>query len=1364
MAPQLMFVMTFLAAFAAQLFAATPRCDLAVPAEGAINCLDPHLWNGQTITLPGNVTRIGGEGLALCASIESSKFSSDIVYVIDNSTSMEAWGYWVSSAGDTSFFTPGCSQNVSKLGDPLLRPRHLAGHTGADSIGFDTVQQIVSKERPNCTEANDVYSWRAEAVRQALLSQAAFDPTSSAGVIQFSGVIRQALEMRPLSDANRQVLLDSTGLLPVISGTKWAPPLKEAIDWMAKFRTTHSQAIILVSDGEPSDANQYRALVGGDDTPPIYAVYLGQSEDKTPELDFVTSVTGGEKFVVPPDQPDSLQGVINAIVASVSRRIGVSQAVVENLSNGQVSVTKSVRRDSLSDRLILDSVVALQSGPNYVRIASTIGSGAALKPETTLVVLDVSGPEAPMGETPIGTSPFLSQCFEPTRLSLLDGGWKEVPFLSEGETQVGVLLQPSGTNPDLPLRVRTSSGMGDSEQVDLGNKDAIPPDGWGRKVPLAIARLTPAVPGNNGFEVRSGLDTLRADWCHPRDGRDCAEASLEVRALRAAQLRWVPSSLPSYAGTFGLEANLPGQKTKTVSVTISRHGVPLATVTLAKQKDSLYQVSVPFLQGPRRPTGDTLWLSEPSATTPDSLVATLVWSLDNSLLSDTALVIRNLPRIQVEWTGVGQMVQVTLDGGIPDSRKELPVRLSVGTRTLGVSLDSTGRALLSMTTLVAGGPEGLATVRGSYVDPIFGDTLSDSTQVPVPSTFLRYSVASSLGPVGILGLEASLPGVPGSSVLVTLWRRDRSLGNVRLNRMPDSTFSGAFYFRQGPLRPGADTVWIAQPNSLVPDSIGAFLVYAPSGDTLRDTALVIRPPMSLVLQPGMGSTVSLQLTGGETDLRGQRVAQVSATRSLPVALDEFGTGNIDLLEELASIGGEQFLVQGWFIDPVYGDTARDSLVIPVPRRSLSIVSPVVSGPRGHVEVRLVDPWSSGLTRTILVAHGRDTVRLVLQRNPGGDFSGEVPFSQAMSTSGDTLRLGRPLAGIDSLFAVLPVDRALPALSAGAIVQRPPLRLVLAADPAAPQNILIKLDGGNADARGEATVLLTGPGLLPSTQLTQLAELSWQGARDLLELLPESLHPVLIEGRFIDPIYGDTAKSLLEVVSPWFPGTISVNPAKADPRAGDSVTIRVTDRDVDPLRPGTLVVTVGNTRLELRETGKNTGEYRLRVPAETVDPQWGRRSPRAPWLVTLTYQDPDHAEDLVRTNLELEFDVPPAEVDPHEPLRKVESSSSSPKPVFRLVKPDSRGKFPQGDQGAMVRIWEPTDVSIYLYDNIGIAIGHWEGVLYPKDAETSADYLLAWNGRDEIGIPVTPGVYLLRAVLIAQDGSLLANKVFRIGRK
>lgn len=1333
-------------------------------------CIDPRALKGQTIKLPSNVTRIGQDGLALCTPTYVQTMSADIVYIIDNSTSMSSGAFWVNPTdNDTTWFMDNCSGPADTSAGRWvhLRLRHYGGTSGADSLGIDSLYEFYGATRAasgtsRCQESNEPYTMRFQSVRVALDYQAHFDPASSAGVIYFNGAVRQRFPMRTLGPVPLKGLLDSVGLYPEATSTLWAPPFDTARKWLSQVSSGRNKVIILVSDGEPTDDDRYPRLLDTTGATPIYGIYLGGANEATPELDRVTRDTKGRKFVVPPDRPDSLEGVIKSIVASVTRKDAPTATTITNVSNGQTSKALTITTDTLDTwALHLDSIVALAPGANYIMSISSWKSTTGVQIDTSVFILDVSGPASPLGETPLTGVPLSSKCYEGTTLQFVDNSWKTITSVSEGGGPVGVELTPSG-QASFPMTLTITSGAGDRESTSVRQRDSVTYASWGTRMPLTVARLTTVATGNQTLEVRSGYDTLRSAWCHPRDGRDCAEAMLPVIAIRQAYVKWIPGSLPGSKGAFVLEAVLPGQTGSSTKADISRHGVKIATATLVRVQDSLFRDTIPFLQGPRRPGGDTLWLNAPSAVLPDSLVATLVWGLDKSILADTALIIRPTLSLSLKGDGVSDVITISMTGAQPDAQGKWPVQLWASTRTQTANLDSSLKGSADVTLLAATG-KGQTWIKGRFIDPVYGDTAIDSVLVPAPSSYVKFTPNTMDGPVGTFAITAEVPGALGSTLDVVIWRRGSGLGTVKLVRQADSSFAGTVAFRQGPVRPLGDTLWMYQPPHGVPDTLVA-TAKDPSGETLSDMALVTRPVMRLVATSDGGTVVSLDLLGGFPDARGSRTGSIKVASTSPVTFDAAGKAQVQLLPELSKASGSNVVVWAWYVDPIYGDTAVASVSIAVPTRSIRFVEKVVDGPRGVLSIELIDPWAAGDTRDVVIVHGSDSVLVRLTRNATGAFVGTPAFTQKETAFGDTLTLGRPKAGNDSVMVVLPVLDALPQLTDRAMIRRPPLSLVLVARADQPQNIQMTLKGGNADAQGKAIVTLTGPVAIPNTSLVSTGDLSWNGLRQLDTILPESPDSVGIYGTFVDPLYGDTAWAFLKVKSPWFPATITVAPEKADPREKDTVLIRVLDKDAHPATVDTVRVTVGKVTLKLVETGKNTGEYVLRVTADVVDPDWTKHLARNDWKVDLVYADPDHPLDVASTSLVLEYQVPPPEVRAVETIQPALTHWILDKPHLEVIMPNSEGHFPPGSQGAELKIWEHTRTLAFVYDKIGTFVASWEGSLDTKNPEVAAKYLIKWDGCDKDGRPTAPGIYLLRVVMIADDGTTLGNVVFTLGRK
>ena len=1164
------------------------RCELTMQSSASkTSCIDPASLNGQTVTVPENVTRIGRDGLALCALSHTSSQASDIAYVIDNSNSMDAWGFWVNpSTGDTSFYIPNCSKSVSGT-NVAFRKRHI-GASGVDS-SWDTLVKISSTKIPssvnsdNCKEANDPYSMRAEVVRVAMKYQMSLDSNSQAGMVEFSSKVQQRSPLRTLQGSGLMRLLDSTGLYDAGSGTLWTPPMNTALGWLSASKNS-VKAIIIVSDGEPTDGSDYRRLLRSTpDLPKIYGIYLGSGVTKVAEMDSLTNISGGKYWIVPPSRPDSLQSVIRSIVGNVMSTETPGTTVLTNLTNGQKSTALTITpgQDSVF-HLKLDSVVALDTGKNSVRLVSswTDDQGKA-RSDTSAFVLNVSGAAATASGAIKGDTLFATACTDASSLAFLSTStWKAIDTVSEGEGAFALeLVTPDSLSFPTYVSVAERSG-GDQESMSLTAAKAVASvtGAWVNQLMLAVPRPWSHKSGDGIVQAANGIDTIVGSWCYPRDARDCAEDILVVRALKSPYVQWVPRQVTGPSGSLVLEALLPGQVGATVDAIIYRAGKAIGSVTLRKVSDSLFRDTVNFRQGGLATGGDSLWIANPTAL--DSLVAKVVWSPADSALYDTARIVRTAPVLDLTKYG-------------PDS---LALALSAAAQA-----DAKGRRIVSL-------------------------------------------------------------------------------------------------------------------------SVGA----------------------------------------------------VSAS----TVLQNSRSGNAAMLSLLASADAGTVWVHGLFVDPVFGDTARDSVLVPVLERTLQFVKASVTGPRGLLQLQATDPYTSGTTLSVKLIHGANAVTMLLSRDSSGGFSGSVPFTQARLASGDTLALGAPtvVGRDDSVVAVLAAAQARAALSDTARIIRPALSLVFSVDASAPQDVRMELVGGTPDAKGGAFVSFVKP-LAVSANLSSASWLTWSGTTNLKDQLPESLDSVLTTGFFVDPLYGDTARAQIRIASPWYPGSISVSPDTADPRRGDSVTIVVRDHDPDSTKVDTVRVTSGARSWTLSETGRATGEYRLRLAASDLAPDWTAHAPRQAWNVTVRYQDPLHAQDVTEDVLALSFEVPPVQVAVHNPLVERPTTaqpgtmerSNGATGLVLVAQSDTvfhDGGVSIGDepavQGIAIRTWEPTQFSVYIYDQLGVAVNSWAGQVLSSDASKGALYLLRWDGRDKVGAAAGVGVYLVRVVRYAADGRYLGNDILRIG--
>ncbi|MEN9353194.1 MAG: hypothetical protein RL318_519 [Fibrobacterota bacterium] len=1361
------------------------RCDLSMQksTEGGI-CLDPANLNGKTVTVPSNVTRIGKNGLALCAQKSSSNLATDIQYVIDNSNSMTSKVFWVDPktvgtvTPDTSWFIYNCMAAV-KGTKVALRKRHFGGTAGYQSSGWDTLIQVPStSEKPSltdngaCLEANDPYSVRASVVQTAIQYQASLDSSAHAGMIQFNTGVTQNAKMRALNGAGYLRLLDSVGLYAGDGGTNWYTSLLEASNNL-KASPNSQKAIIMVSDGEPqTDVSKYKTLVATEGFPKVFGIYFGTAAS-IPEMDYLTQTTGGKYWIVPPDRPDSMETVIRAIVGSVMSVSTPATTKLTNLTNSQTSTAVGITQNADSTfSLALDSVIALGSGKNSLRLVSswTDESGVA-RSDTSRFTLDVSGAAATKPAlTPVPGDPvFATTCGNASSLQFLDPENGVVPWLAEAMGGFSLQLVPSTTD----ALVKNSITVKEWRKSDLEKVTTLTKQAGNEYLASAVLSVPRPWANTAGrVDVVDGLDTLQASWCYPRDARDCAEDTIQVQAFSSPWVKWEVESATGPKVALGAKAFLPGTPAATsVTAVYSLRGRVLVKRTMRKGADSLYHDTLKIRQGGTAVGPDSIWISKPTLI--DSIVVSVTWTLKDTTLADTARILRPALVLDLQNMGDDSAAIGLSKGAQPNAAGLWPIKFLVGSRTSTVNLDSTiGTA--GVVGLLGGSAGPTTTLRALFVDPVYGDSAWDSITVPVPVQSLNFVKNTATGPRGSFDLVATVPWESASKIKVFVVHGEDSSA-VWLTRSANGTYLGSVAFVQSRLA-GVDSVAIGLPTAAGgSDSIKAVLPSDGVHEVLADQARILRPELSLsIARLGRDSITVVLSAGAQPDLKKQWPVRVLVDEESQAVALGARTQGVSVNALLAKSLKNPSWVVVRFIDPLYGDTVTDSIEVPVPQRSLAFTTNSVSGPRGELKLVGYDPWVSGSKLRVFLEHGGDTLAVDLMRTVAGDFSAVLPFSQARIAGTDTLAFGPPslLGGTDSVQAFLPGDGVHPSVRDTAFLLRPPFSLTMKVDSSNAQKVHLGLVGATPDFRGKASVTIAKP-VESIVSMEGAGKLKWTGQTSFADL-PESLDSVTVTGFHVDPLYGDTAWGVLRIAAPWFPGSLVASPDNLDPRNKDSLEIVVKDRDADTGSIGSVQVSNGVVSWTLVETGKSTGKYAIRLSARDLDSSWAHRAPRKPWKVILKYQDPLHEMDVAFDTVTFAFTVPLPLVTVRSPFAKV---PEGPAPAGTLERSNgSQGLAMQAledtvihagelvPQSIAVRLWETANVGIYVYDQIGVSVNSWHGEVVPKDADGGSLTLIRWDGRDPSGRPAVAGVYVVRVVVYKPDGGLISNDIVRIGLK
>lgn len=536
------------------------RCDLV-----ARRCLDFADKTSASVTMPASTTRIPTDGMILCNIPGSTPRPTDIVYIVDQSTSMKPTAIHVSGKDTTGWY--GCNGDARRF-------------TCTGSVAFHDamVCQIPSSTAistilsADCKEAGDTYSARAAAVYASIRSQAASAPGTYAATINFNrGVSATQASMTRLDAAGVDRLL-TTVPLNTGSYTNYEAPLEWARillnggsnlarGTMIPASSSAGKAVILISDGHPNDGDWQNAL-GAVDTvtmaasmfpgaanaaayegkwtgsspsvPPVYGIYLGNDASSATVLRTISERTGGSFHLIPPSQPDSLSRVIEGILADLITPAVPTTFSVTNVSNGTTSNALEHTLDQKLGgyRVVLDSLLPLESGSNrlVLRTKATFEGVSVTLLDT--IVVNVSGTGTAAQDARGMGDALASRCFPATTLSVSPDA-SGLPYAEASRSDANLattLATVPGNYGSLPVSF-TTKGHADREGISI----VVPPTA----IDTASGRFTgmvawsallggAAAPGDGAVQSGYGWDTAIARFQMPRDKRDTASARIAL--------------------------------------------------------------------------------------------------------------------------------------------------------------------------------------------------------------------------------------------------------------------------------------------------------------------------------------------------------------------------------------------------------------------------------------------------------------------------------------------------------------------------------------------------------------------------------------------------------------------------------------------------------------------------------------------------------------------------------------------------------------------------------------------------------------------------------------------------------------------
>ncbi len=531
---------------------AQQRCDI-VSADTTVvgvikpqlKCLDPKTLNGTTKVIPANTTRIDNDGLALCPGSGGGTGNANIVYVYDNSGSMNATHAFINGTDTTFYFnangcTPAGTSGIFKI-------------QAWNAAGTATVERTITKLIGNAgcrSPSGDPYNARGRAFRQGLTTQATTAPFSAAGIMSFADS----------TVSNMSTLGGVPGLLPLNvpanvtaiqakiysvagGGTPYTPALDSAKRWLNTQLTAGNpkKAIIFLSDGEPNDTT-YTALI--DSTmPPIYGIYLHNDTAGGSKLASLSSRTSGIFYVVPPNDPDSLTKIVAKILGIVNLLFIPDSMVVTNTTNTFTSFSSALTAQNgvAGWKVTLANPVALSpNSNNNITIYTALheSSTGIIRRDTSKFILSTTGPVV-SGTTLITGTTLATHCYPKTTLQWLTAAGIRPSFFTNADSlNVRLTLGVS----DSGLASPTASPLSTRRTTDLETASlprTVKGDTFSVFTSLVDMRVRALATAGNVQLEPLATDSIIAKWVHPFDPQDKANDTMAIRPEASGTLVFI---------------------------------------------------------------------------------------------------------------------------------------------------------------------------------------------------------------------------------------------------------------------------------------------------------------------------------------------------------------------------------------------------------------------------------------------------------------------------------------------------------------------------------------------------------------------------------------------------------------------------------------------------------------------------------------------------------------------------------------------------------------------------------------------------------------------------------------------------------
>lgn len=625
------------------------RCDLlSGPVVDTTRCIDIGSLDGTTLRVPAATTRISSKGLVLCGAKESKPEGTDIVYIIDQSGSM--WNKYILPLDtDTIGFYECNGAAFSSTTIAVFRGNNVTVIPRSDSAL--AMQQ--------CNVSGDIYEQRGLVVQEAIRLHSEISPGSQAAWISFGGEFDPS-ELVELSDSAATARLIADVKAARLGGTNYEEPLawarlllqggvRDGDDSVRSGSRNRRKAIIMISDGEPSDAPDYLdALtkdawayssdgtedwtVAGDSAPPIYGFFLSNLVRSGGALRTLADRTRGEFHQIPPSRPDSLRKVMTRVLGNIVAAKRPDSLRIVNTTNGQISVGITSGAEGGGFRMTLDSLVGLVPGSNVLELRSVLtGQRDSIVTARWTVVVSDSGSQFTLAGT---DSTLMAACTAPSRISLKPASDTTRAFANELDSVLKLSLDVAYDG-----QLRFPVGFASALSLDSGTRSlsiakapSIPRAKSSGELPWKL--LAGSADRKDGIvQTGFGWDTVTATFHTPRDPRDTATAKLAVRHSWPVGVMLSPDTAQGVSGSFSVFVHDTNTVSDFVVATISHRLGDRLQVVLRRIGPSDFAGTFPFRQSAAVVGSDSILQTGPARVLAfDSVVATYGTATDIALL------------------------------------------------------------------------------------------------------------------------------------------------------------------------------------------------------------------------------------------------------------------------------------------------------------------------------------------------------------------------------------------------------------------------------------------------------------------------------------------------------------------------------------------------------------------------------------------------------------------------------------------------------------------------------------------------------------------------------------------------------------